>query len=67
MKNKTAGHVVETVYNDIASGPQRVSMLQEFLDNEFMHFKVKQRPYPDPYSFFLDPDPYPIYRLHLSI
>jgi len=39
MKNKTAGHVVETVYNDIASGPQRVSMLQEFLDNEFMHFK----------------------------
>jgi len=39
MKNKTAGYVVETFYNDIASGPQRVCMLQEFLDNEFMHFK----------------------------
>merc|ERR1719383_476774 len=39
MKNKTASNVVETMYNDIANGPQRNSMLQEFLDNEFMHFK----------------------------
>ena len=41
MKNKTAGYVVETYYNDLASGPQRVAMLQEFLDHEFMHFKVR--------------------------
>ena len=40
MKNKTAGNVVEIIYNDVANGPQRNSMLQEFLDNEFLVFKV---------------------------
>jgi len=39
MKNKTAGNVVEIIYNDVANGPQRNSMLQEFLDNEFLVFK----------------------------
>jgi len=39
MKNKIAGNVVEVVYNEIASGPQRISMMQEFLDHEFMVFK----------------------------
>jgi len=39
MKNKTAGNVVEMVYNEVANGPQRISMMQEFLDHEFTVFK----------------------------
>jgi len=39
MKNKTAGYVIETIYNDVASAPQRNAMLQEFLDQGFIHFK----------------------------
>eukprot|EP00088_Acartia_fossae_P010996 TRINITY_DN1550_c0_g1_i10.p1 TRINITY_DN1550_c0_g1~~TRINITY_DN1550_c0_g1_i10.p1 ORF type:complete len:679 (-),score=235.53 TRINITY_DN1550_c0_g1_i10:362-2398(-) len=48
MKNKTAGFVVETIYNEFASGPQRNCMLQEFLDQEFLHFKdPEMRTVPD--------------------
>ena len=40
MKNKTAGNVIETIYNDVATAAQRNAMLQEFLDQGFIHFKV---------------------------
>jgi len=39
MKNKTAGNVIEVIYNEVANGQQRISMMQEFLDNEFTVFK----------------------------
>jgi len=39
MKNKIAATVVETIYTDIANGPQRVCLLQEFLDNQFRIYK----------------------------
>jgi len=39
VKNKTAGYVVEAFYNDVATGPQRNAMLQEFFDLESAHFK----------------------------
>jgi len=48
MRNKIAGNVVEIIYNEVANGPQRNSMLQEFLDNEFLVFKdLELRTVPD--------------------